>query len=102
MRRQGQPGQIVLGNHGTPDLALHKETEIWEVSAAGGIRVWHLSPQELELETDPGIYSLGFFPQWAAEMAAPGHGKLGPALRYHAAFLRYAAGVSAHVHSTPV
>jgi len=92
LRRRGAVGKIVLGNHGTPDLALHKATEVWEVSAAGEIRVMHLHPADVELQLDPNVYSLAFFPQWEEEMAREDCGALGPILRYHLAFLRYSAG----------
>mgnify|MGYP003335035012 CR=1 FL=1 len=92
LRRRGRAGKIVLGNHGTPDLVLHKETEVWEVFPGGDVRTIHISPQDVGLQPDPNVYSLGFFPNWKEEMARDGFGALGPVLLYHAAFLRYAAG----------
>ncbi len=92
LRRRGLTGKIVLGNHGTPDLVLHKETEIWEVLPGGEVRVLHLHPEDMGLQPDPTVYSLGFFPKWREEYAREGFGALGPVLLYHAAFLRYVAG----------
>ncbi len=92
LQRRGMTGKIVLGNHGTPDLALHKETEIWEVLPGGEIRMIHVHPGDLGLQPDSGVYSLGFFPKWGEELAREGFGILGPVLSYHMAFLRYAAG----------
>jgi len=92
LRRRGMTGKIVLGNHGTPDLALHKETEIWEVLPGGEIKMIHVHPGDLGLQPDSGVYSLGFFPKWKDELAQAGFGALGPVLSYHVAFLRYAAG----------
>jgi len=92
LRRRGLTGKIVLGNHGTPDLVLHKETEIWEVLPGGDVRVLSLHPGDLGLQPDPTVYSLGFFPKWREECAREGFGVLGPVLLYHVAFLRYVAG----------
>ncbi len=92
LQRRGMTGKIVLGNHGTPDLVLHKETEIWEVLPGGEIRMIHFHPEDLGLYPDSGVYSLGFFPKWKDELVQEGFGVLGPVLSYHTAFLRYAAG----------
>ena len=92
LRRREMTGKIVLGNHGTPDLVLHKETEIWEVLPGGEIRMIHIHPEDLGLHPDSGVYSLGFFPNWKDELTQEGFGVLGPVLSYHMAFLRYAAG----------
>jgi anthranilate phosphoribosyltransferase len=92
LRQRGLTGKIVLGNHGTPDLVLHKETEVWEVLPTGDIRILHIHPGELGLQPDPTIYSLGSFSKWREEMAREGFGVLGPVLFYHMAFLRYVAG----------
>ncbi len=94
MRRRGLWGKIVLGNHGTPDLVLHKETEIWEVSAAGDIGVISVHPDALGLHPDPGLYALGAFDRWPEACAQSDFGWLRPALEYQLAFLRYAAGVA--------
>jgi anthranilate phosphoribosyltransferase len=94
--RRGMRAKIVLGNHGTPDLVLHKETEVWEVLKGGGIRTVTFHPRELGLEPDASLYSLGAFAQWEAELSKPGHGALGPILEYHKVFLRYAAGLPPH------
>lgn len=94
--RRGQAAFIVLGNHGTTDLVLHKETEVWEVDGAGSIRMVNFHPGELGLEPDPGVYTLGAFAGWARQLEAPGCGTLGPVLDYHLAFLRYVAGQVPH------
>jgi hypothetical protein len=94
--RRGMQAKIVLGNHGTPDLVLHKETEVWEVLPGGATRTLTFNPGELGLEPDASLYSLGSFAQWETELPKPGHGALGPIIEYHKAFLRYAAGLSPH------
>ena len=91
LRKRKLRGKIVLGNHGTPDLVLHKETEILEVLADGSLRTLHIRPADFGLAPDPGVYAVGFLPEWPKEWAKPGRGAFGPVLRYHLAFLRYAA-----------
>ena len=86
--------KIVLGNHGTPDLVLHKETEVHEVLPDGTIRTVFFHPEMLGLKPDAAVYSLGGLAQWAGELAKPGFGALGPVLEYHLAFLRYVTGAS--------
>jgi anthranilate phosphoribosyltransferase len=93
---RGMAAKILLGNHGTPDLVLHKETEVCEVLPGGEIRNVAFHPGELGLKPDPAVYTLGAFGDWAAEMQKPGHGALGPVLDYHLAFFRYVAGLVPH------
>lgn len=93
---RGIAAKIMLGNHGTPDLVLHKETEVCEVLPGGEIRNVTFHPEELGLRPDPGVYALGAFSGWAAELEQPGHGALGPVLDYHLAFFRYVAGLVTH------
>lgn len=90
--RQGRTARIVLGNHGTPDLVLHKETEVWEVLPGGTMRTVLVHPEDLGLAPDPAVYTLGAFPRWAEEWRQPGHGRLGPVVDYHLAFFRYVTG----------
>jgi anthranilate phosphoribosyltransferase len=90
--RRGMTAKILLGNHGTTDLVLHKETEVWEVLPGGAIRTVFFHPDDLGLKPDASLYTLGAFGRWAVEWAQPGHGALGPVLDYHLAFLRYVAG----------
>ena len=90
----GLSGKIIMGNHGTPDLVLHKETAL--VAVAGEIREETIAPAALGLElTD--VYSLGKLPlwrEWVAEgPAGPGAG-LWRVLHYHVAFLLWAAGAA--------
>ncbi len=94
--RRGVAAKIVLGNHGTPDLVLHKETEVWEVLPGGEVRTVFFHPGDLCLAPDASLYSLGAFASWEEELRRPGHGALGPILEYHAAFFRYAAGEISH------
>ena len=96
LARRGLTAKILLGNHGTTDLVLHKETEVWEVLRGGEVRTAFFHPGELGLAPDPSIYALGALPEWPAELAKPGHGALGPVLDYHLAFLRYVAGELSH------
>jgi anthranilate phosphoribosyltransferase len=92
--RRGMTAKIVLGNHGTPDLVLHKETEVCEVLPGGEIRTVFFHPGELGLKPEAAVYSQAFLPRWAEEMAQPGFGALGPVLEYHRAFFRYVTGVT--------
>ncbi len=96
LARRGMAAKIVLGNHGTPDLVLHKETEVWEVLPGGEIRTTFFHPDELGLAPDASQYSLGAFASWEEELQKPGQGGLGPILDYHEAFLRYVAGEISH------
>jgi len=92
--RRGLTAKILLGNHGTTDLVLHKETEVWEVLPGGTVRTVWFHPDDLGLKPDASLYTLGSFADWAAQWAQPGHGALGPVLAYHLAFLRYVIGAA--------
>jgi anthranilate phosphoribosyltransferase len=99
LARRGLTAKIVLGNHGTTDLVLHKETEVWEVLPGGAVRTVFFHPDDLAPNVpkpDAAVYSLGFFAQWGEELAKPGHGLLGPVLDYHLAFFRYVTGTASH------
>jgi anthranilate phosphoribosyltransferase len=102
LARQGLSGRILLGNHGTVDLVLHKETEIVSVDASGAILEESVSPAELGLEIPSDIYALGKFPAWAGWAAAFGGADaeardngLRRAVQYHLGFLLWAAGAAA-------
>ncbi len=93
----GIRGRILLGNHGTVDLVLHKETEMVSVDAQG-IREESVSPAELGLEIPSDIYSLGKFVEWNGWLEAArdpekrrDNGLL-RAVQYHAAVFLWAAG----------
>lgn len=92
--RLGRTAKILLGNHGTTDLVLHKETEVWEVLPGGAVRTVYFHPDDLGLKPEASLYTLGAFARWAEEWARPGHGLLGPVLDYHLAFFRYVAGAA--------
>jgi len=101
MTRRGLTGRILLGNHGTVDLVLHKETEMVSVGAQGAIREESLAPSALGLETPSDVYALGKFPSWADWTAAMGGADavardngLRRALQYHLGFLLWAAGAA--------
>ncbi|MDB5049433.1 MAG: hypothetical protein JWO30_2504 [Fibrobacteres bacterium] len=103
-------GKILLGNHGTVDLVLHKETECVSVDAGtgagkGSIREESVAPADLGLELSSDVYSLGKFPQWREWMDAMAGGGtpeadrardngLRRAVQYHLAVLLWAAGVA--------
>jgi anthranilate phosphoribosyltransferase len=110
---QGLRGKILLGNHGTVDLVLHKETELVSVDPANAaaaapdspIREEAVSPADLGLELSPDVYSLGKFPQWRewlTAMAGPDAAQapeardngLRRAVQYHLAVLLWAAGAA--------
>jgi anthranilate phosphoribosyltransferase len=63
LQAHGQNGCIVLGNHGTPDLVLHKPTEMVLVAPEAITTLW-VDPANENLRPDPGIYSLNQFKQW--------------------------------------
>lgn len=101
MARRGLTGRILLGNHGTVDLVLHKETEMVSVDAQGAISEASLAPSALGLEIPSDVYALGKFPAWADWTAAMGGGDTGVrdnglrrAVQYHLGFLLWAAGAA--------
>ncbi len=96
LAKRGLTAKIVLGNHGTTDLVLHKETEVWEVSPGGEARTVFFHPEELGLKPDTGVYAIGRFAEWSGELARPGFGALGPVLDYHLAFMKYVTGAISH------
>lgn len=85
----GLRGVIVLGNHGTADLVLHKETELVTVRG-GDIREETVAPEALGLRPTADVYALGKFPLWREwlDRREPG---LMQALQYHLGFLLWAA-----------
>jgi anthranilate phosphoribosyltransferase len=92
MVASGLEGRIILGNHGTVDLVLHKETEM--VSVVGKeIREESVSPSELGLELPSDIYALGKFPQWQGWLTDSSDNGLLRAVQYHLAVFLWAAGV---------
>lgn len=101
---QGMRGRILLGNHGTVDLVLHKETEIVTVGADGSIAETSVSPAALGLEIPSDVYSLGKFPQWREWLLAMGSAAgaapeardngLRRAVQYHLAALLWFAGIA--------
>jgi anthranilate phosphoribosyltransferase len=102
LARQKLSGRILLGNHGTVDLVLHKETEIVSVDAAGAIGEESVSPAGLGLEIPSEVYALGKFPAWAGwasafagEDAAARDNGLRRAVQFHLGFLLWAAGAAA-------
>jgi len=101
LAHQGLAGRILLGNHGTVDLVLHKETEMVAVNAQGAIREESLAPSALGLEIPSDVYALGKFPAWADWAAAMGGAEAGArdnglrrAVQYHLGFLLWAAGAA--------
>lgn len=99
MARQGLFGRILLGNHGTVDLVLHKETEMIAIDASGTVGEETLSPADLGLEIPSDVYSLGKFPAWAGWVSAFADSDaqardngLRRAVQYHLGFLLWAAG----------
>jgi anthranilate phosphoribosyltransferase len=102
MARLGQAGHILLGNHGTVDLVLHKETEFVSVDASGTIREESVAPAAFGLEIPSDVYAVGKFPAWAgwaADIAGADAGArdngLRRAVQYHLGFLLWAAGAAA-------
>src|SRR5690606_36253133 len=96
MAALGLEGSILLGNHGTVDLVLHKETEM--VSVRGGdIREESVSPSALGLALSPEVYSLGKFGEWErwlAEPGSPGADALEQVILYHLAVFLWASGAA--------
>jgi anthranilate phosphoribosyltransferase len=102
LARQGLAGRILLGNHGTVDLVLHKETELVSVDASGAILEESVSPAALGLEIPSDVYALGKFPAWADWVSGMGGAEAGSrdnglrrAVQYHLGFLLWAAGAAA-------
>ena len=105
MAARGLKGRIVLGNHGTVDLVLHKQTEVFSVEAdsngngAGnrvgtGIREEAVAPGDLGLAPAPDVYSLAKLPEWRAWLAGPKDNGLWQAVRLQLAFLLWAGGAA--------
>lgn len=92
MASLGMRGKVLLGNHGTVDLVLHKETEMVSVDA-GGIREEAVSPADLGLTLASDIYSLGRFQEWGEWLKDP-DGPLAQAVHYHLAVFLWAAGAA--------
>lgn len=98
LAHRGRAGRILLGNHGTADLVLHKETEMVWVDAAGRIGEESVSPVSLGLEIPSDVYAVGKFPlwrdwiaEWGRADAEPRDNGLRRAVQYHLAFLLRAA-----------
>ena len=96
MASLGLEGRILLGNHGTVDLVLHKETEMVAVRG-GDIREESVSPAVLGLALSPDVYSLGKFGEWdgwLADPESPGGAALEQAILYHLAVFLWASGAA--------
>lgn len=88
---RGQTGFVVLGNHGTPDLVLHKPTEILAVSNGGSVRDMEVDLESLGFRVPSEIYALSRMPSWPAWMRS-GEDGWWQGLLGQSAFLWYAAG----------
>jgi hypothetical protein len=88
---QGQRGFIVLGNHGTPDLVLHKPTEVLEITASGLTKEWLIDLAAWGLTPPSEIYSVARLPEWSTWMLTGDRGWW-DGLLGQSAFLWYAAG----------
>lgn len=95
MRTLGLTGKILLGNHGTVDMVLHKETELVSVEA-DGVREETIAPEPLGLRPAADVYSLAKMPEWRARLAARERG-LWDALLYQASVFLWAAGAAKDV-----
>jgi anthranilate phosphoribosyltransferase len=95
LRALGLRGRILLGNHGTVDLVLHKETEMVSVGP-DGIREESVSPAELGLTLSSDVYSLARFVDWGEWLKDPkGSGAgLDQVILYHEAIFLWAAGAA--------
>jgi len=91
MRHRGLFGAIILGNHGTTDLVLHKATEIMKVTPQGHSLVsW---PESLGGgKPDPGIYSLARFADWTHEVEGKMSSGFRDALALQTACLAWCSG----------
>lgn len=88
----GLEGRILLGNHGTVDLVLHKETEMITVQAKE-VKEEALSHAGLGLEMAPDVYSLAKFPQWHEWLVESRDNGLIRAVQYHLAAFLWMAGL---------
>lgn len=99
MQARGLTGKIILGNHGTVDLVLHKETEIISVDA-NGIHEDKASPLELGLEISSDIYAVNKFPMWDTWLSKSNSQQMSEdnsllkAVQYHISVFLWAAGVA--------
>ena len=99
MQALGLTGKIILGNHGTVDLVLHKATEIIAIDQ-NGIHEETISPKEFGLEISADIYSLNKFSEWEHWLQASHSEKrvqdndLIKAVQYQGAFFLWSAGVA--------
>jgi anthranilate phosphoribosyltransferase len=91
MQAQGRSGFIVLGNHGTVDLVLHKPTEVVVVKPAGTGTLW-VDPTMGGLKPDAGVYSLGRFEEWGTWLNGAAPEGFRDALILQTAFLAHGAG----------
>ncbi len=97
MASMGLFGAILLGNHGTVDLVLHKETEYILIDKQG-ITEKSISPEALGLRPSPEIYTLGKFPDWGQWLTGSRDNGLFQAVQYHlAVFLSLSGTVSSPV-----
>ncbi len=88
-------GKIILGNHGTLDLVMHKETQILSV-VGKDIRMESISPSDLGLQLSAEIYALHQLDQWGTRLK-DGEKNIWHALFYQLAFFLYAAGQSKNI-----
>lgn len=93
MASLGQEGWIILGNHGTVDLVLHKETAIVTMQA-NQVQEGKTVPAELGLDLSPDIYTLANFPHWEAWLETPRDKRVMRAVHYQLAVFLWAAGVA--------
>lgn len=95
--RAGKWGAVVLGNHGTVDLNLHKETVFYRIGPEGFARQEAFPPAGMVLRSD--LYSLGRFGDWREGLRSGDGDEFGASLRqallYQSAFLLFVAGKAA-------
>jgi anthranilate phosphoribosyltransferase len=98
LRALGLAGRVLLGNHGTVDLVIHKETEM-VIAGPGGVAEARVAPADLGLSLASEVYSLGKlgeWPAWVEDLRSGSPGPGGRALRdavlYHLAVFLWAAG----------
>lgn len=96
MQSQGLHGFIVLGNHGTVDLVLHKPTEVVRVTSAA-VETHFIAPDAGGLNPDAGIYSLARFAEWSTYLQGPMPQGFADALILQTAFLAWCQGLGESV-----
>lgn len=92
LRANGRTGFIVLGNHGTADLVLHKPTEVVQVTKDAVVDLM-VDPSMAGLKPDSSLYSLGAFKEWQVWLQTTLPAGFNDALVLQTAFMAFCSGI---------